>query len=68
MIPYFGLKMLNCTILTLEELIKSLTSESENMLIVNHDKFQANIIDRKNQEYNTSSTKRNDKTPILKIA
>ena len=68
MIPYFGLKMLNCTILTPEELIKSLTSESENMMIVNDDKFQANIIDRKNHKYNPSSTKRNDKTSILKIA
>ena len=66
MISYFGLKMLNYTILlmtilfhvlrkSLEELIKSLTSESEkavqrfkeNMIIVNPDKFQAIIIDRK---------------------
>ena len=58
MISYFGLKMLNYTILlmtilfhvlrkSLEELIKSLTSESEkavqrfkeNMIIVNPDKF-----------------------------
>ena len=54
--------------LTPEELIKSLTSESENMMIVNDDKFQANIVDRKNHKYNPSSTKRNDKTSILKIA
>ena len=66
MISYFGLKLLNYTILlmtilfhvlrkSLEELIKSLTSESEkavqrfkeNMIIVNPDKFQAIIIDRK---------------------
>ena len=67
MISYLGLKILNynfaddntisCTEMSLEELIKSLTSESEkavqlfkeNMMTVNPDKFQAIFIDRKNQ-------------------
>ena len=48
---------ISCTEKSLEELTKSLTSESEkavkwfkeNMMIVNPDKFQAIIIDRKNQ-------------------
>ena len=51
-----------------EELIKSLTSESEkaaqwfkeNVMIVNLDKFQAIIIDRKNQQNNPTSIKIND--------
>ena len=50
--------IISCTEKSLEELIKSLTSESEkavqwfkeNMMIVNPDKFQAIIIDRKNQK------------------
>ena len=50
-----------------EELIKSLTSESEkaaqwfkeNVMIVNLDKFQAIIIDRKNQQNNPTSIKIN---------
>ena len=33
---------------------------NENMMIVNPDKFQAIIIDRKNQQNNPTSTKLND--------
>ena len=49
---------ISCTEKSLEELSKILTSESEkavqwfkeNMMIVNHDKFQAIIVDRKNKK------------------
>ena len=49
---------ISCTGKSLEELIKSLAPESEkavqwskkNMMVVNPDKFQAIIIDRRNQQ------------------
>ena len=58
---------ISCYEKSLEELIRSLTSESEkavqwfkeNMVIVNPDKFQAIIIDRKNQQNNPTSKKKN---------
>ena len=59
---------ISCTEKSLEKLIKSLTSKpekavqwfKENMMIVNHAKFQAIIIDRKNQQANLTSIKIND--------
>ena len=60
--------IISCTEKSLKELIKSLTSESEkavqwvkeNTIIVKPDKFQAIIIDRKNQQNNTTFIKIND--------
>ena len=60
--------IISCTEKSLKELIKSLTSESEkavqwvkeNTIIVNPDKFQAIIIDRKNQQNNLTFIKIND--------
>ena len=60
--------IISCTEESLEELIKSLTAESEkavqwfkeNIMIVNPDKFQAIIIDRKNRQNNPTSIKVND--------
>ena len=59
---------ISCTEKSLEELIKSLTSESEkvvqwfkeNVMIVKPDKFQAIIIDRKKQQNNPPSININD--------
>ena len=59
---------ISCIVKSLEELIRILTSESEkavqwfekNMMIVNPDKFQAIIIDRKNQQNNPAPIKIND--------
>ena len=59
---------LSCTKKPLEELIKSLTSESEkavqwfkeNMMIVNPDKFRTIIIHRKNHQNNPTSIKINE--------
>ena len=59
---------ISCIVKSLEELIRILTSESEkavqwfekNMMIVNPDKFQAIIIDRKNQKNNPAPIKIND--------
>ena len=88
MISYVRLKMLNYSFAaddntisftekSLEELIKSLTSESEkavqcfveNTMIVNPDKFQVIFIDSKKQQNNPTSIKIDDiYTSTLKIA